>query len=257
MKDDAKAAELLRAYTVTQPDESRMMECVEQARSALPIRSVRRAHSLWFFIETQIKFMKWEMVFAFLFSVGLMLLLQMFQSLLKVEFFSEISVGIAPFLAVPIICSIVKSKREGMLELEAVSKIGLQRIVTVRIIMNQALAIIMIFLIWFAGSIAVEDFVMNRLLFSLISFEITSICFLWFGKSSVKTGVFFTAGWMVMMWFLLAWDKAEVWMQKANSMVLGLIMVSLIGISQMVLYGYIRNLSFESEEAGWNLGWTD
>lgn len=257
MKSNVDIAAILRTYEIVQPKESQIAECIKQAQSVMQTKHVRRDKSLWFFIETQIKFMKGEMMFSFLLSMGLMLMLQLFKSLLKVEFLSEISVGIAPFLVVPIIFSMAKSKRDGMLELETASKLGLQRIIVVRIVANQALAIVMISLIWLISSAALENFAMNRLYFSLISFEITSICFLWFGKSSVKTGVFSAMGWMVLMWFLLAWEDAIVLMQKVNSMVLGLLVVVLVGISMMVMYAYMKNISFESEDKKWNLGWTD
>lgn len=257
MKSDVNLTEFLNTYEIAQPEESQITDCIKRAKQVVQIKRVQRDERLLFFIETQLKFMKGEMIFSFLASIGLMIMIKFFQSFVKVKFFSEISVGIAPFMVVPIIYSIAKSKKVGMLELESVSKIGLQRIIALRIIVNQALAILMISLIWWASCATLENFTMNRLYFSLISFEIAAICFLWFGKSSIKAGVFSVAAWTGMMLIFLSWEKAFFWMQTVNSMALLLITMALIGISTIVIYEYVKNVSFESEETKWNLGWTD
>ncbi len=257
MKSDVNLTELLNTYEIAQPDEAQITKCIQQSKQAVQIKKVRRDDTLWFFIETQLKFMRREIAVSFLLSLVVMLILQLSRFLSKTDNFFEIMVGGAPFLVVPIMLSIAKSKRNKMLELETASKFSLAKILAVRTIINQALAIIMLSLIWLFSSVSLKSFSMNGLLFSLISFEIAASCFLWFGKSSVKTGVFSVAGWTGIMLIFLSWKKAVIWMEAINSMALLLITMALIGISTMVLYGYVKKVSFESEEEKWNLGWTD
>ena len=252
MKDDRKIEEWLSSYEIVQAKEEQITACIKKAQEVFKVQKVRRADSLWFFMETQMKFMKREILFSFCLSVGLLLALRLFQSLWNVEYLSDVSVGIAPFLVVPIIRSIAKSRQEGMLELETSAKFGLRKIITVRTIFNQGLAICMIFLIWLGNSVFMEAFVLNRLLFSFISFEIAAICFLWFGTSSVTTGICSAAGWTIWTWILLGWEDIAFLLWNINSLVLGCMTMFLCVASMLALYGYVRNLSFESEDERWN-----
>lgn len=257
MKSDVNLTELLNTYEIAQPDEAQIKKCIQQSKQAVQIKKVRRDDTLWFFIETQLKFMRREIAVSFLLSLVVMLILQLSRFFSKTDNFFKIMVGGAPFLVVPIMLSIAKSKRNRMMELETASKLSLAKILAVRTIINQALAIIMLFLIWLLSGVGLKDFSMNGLLFSLISFEIAAIFFLWFGKSSIKIGVFSVVGWTVMMLIFLSWEKAVLWMEAVNSVALFWITLMLIGFGMMMIYAYIKNISFESEETKWNLGWTD
>lgn len=257
MGNNASVIELLKTYEIAQPGEAQIATCIEQSKQVAQRKKVRRDERLWFFIETQLRFMSREVVTSFLFSLGVMLVLQLFRFFANTDYLVKFMVGVAPFLVVPIILSIVKSNRNKMLELESVSKYSLVKVIAVRTIINEALAILMIFLIWLFSSASLKNFALNGLFFSLISFEIAAISFLWFGKSSVKRCVFSVAGWTGMMWIFLSWEKALFWMEAVNTMALFLITMVLIGISMMVIYGYIKNISFESEEAKWNLSWIE
>lgn len=257
MGNNASVVELLKTYEIVQPGEAQIATCIEQSKQAAQRKKVRRDETFWFFIETQLRFMRREIAVSFLISLVVMLILQLSRFFSKTDNFGEIMVGVAPFLVVPIMLSIAKSKRNRMLELETASKFSLAKILAVRTIINQALAIIMLSLIWLLSSVSLKDFSLNGLFFSLISFEIATICFLWFGKSSVKTGVFSVAGWTGMMMFFLSWENAVFWMQAVNSVALFWITVMLIGIGMLAIYAYMKNISFESEETRWNLGWID
>lgn len=257
MGNNTSVVDLLKTYEIVQPGEAQIAMCIEQSKQVAQRKKVRRDERLWFFIETQLRFMSSEVVKSFLFSFGVILVLQVFRFFSNTDNLVKMMVGVAPFLVVPIILSIVKSRRNKMLELESASKFSLVKVIAVRTIINQALAILLIFLIWLFSSVSLKNFALNGLFFSFISFEIAMICFLWFGKSSVKTGVFAVAGWTGMMLIFLSWEKAFFWMEAVNTMALFLITMVLIGISMMVIYGYIKNISFESEEVKWNLSWIE
>lgn len=257
MRNKSSVEQLLKTYEVAQPEEKQIVECMKYAKNAMQIKRVRHDDSLWFFLETQMKFMTREIIFSFFISLAVMFLLQISKLFSRADNLMAVSVGVAPFLVVPIIISVVKSKNDGMLELETASRFGLQKILAARTIINQALAILMITFIWLVCGIGLNDFSTNRLFFSLISFEITSICFLWFGKSSAKTGGFFATGWMVAMLIFLSWEKAVRWMEAVNSVALFLITAMFVGAGMMAIYVHMKNISFESEETKWNLGWID
>lgn len=252
MKDNRKIEEWLSSYEIAQPKEEQIKACIKKSQEVFKVQTVRRADSLWFFMETQMKFMKREILFSFCLSVGLLFALRLFQSLWKMECLSDVSVGIAPFLVVPIIRSIAKSRQNGIMELETSAKFGLGKIITARTIFNQGLAICMIFLIWLGNSVFMEAFVLNRLLFSFISFEIAAICFLWFGTSSVIVGICSAAGWTIWTWILLGWEDIAFLLWNVNSLVLGCMTMFLCVVSMLTLYRYVKNLSFESEDARWN-----
>lgn len=257
MRRDKDIENLLKSYEVGQPDEGQIAECIKQAKHVVQIKKVRRNDSLWFFIAAQLKFMKGQVAVSFLFSLVIMLVLKLLRVVSTVDNLLEISVGIAPFLAVPIICSIVKSKRCAMMELECASRYSLQKVIVARMIINQALAIILIYLMWMFSNVHLDNFALNQLLFALISFEIASSCFLWFGKTSVKRGVFSVVGWMAIMAILLSSEKVVSWMLAVNTVALCLITSLVVVISMITIYEYVKNISFESEEAKWNLGWID
>lgn len=253
MRDDRKIEEWLRSYEIAQPKERQIEVCVKRSQEAFKVQTVTRAESLWFFIETQMAFMKREILFVFCFSFSLLLALWLFQALWRIEYFVEVSVEIAPFLVIPIIRSITKSRQEGMLELESSAKLGIGKIIAVRTIFNHALAICMIFLIWLVSSALMEEFVLNRLLFSFISFEITAICFLFFGRSSINAGIGFVIGWTIGTWILLGWEDVAFLMWSINTLILGGMTILLMVVSMFVLYRYVKNLVvLEREEIKWN-----
>lgn len=254
MRDDKSLEQLLNTYKITQPDEKQLAICVENAKNTIRQKKVRRVHSFWFFIETQVTYMKREMVFSFIVSLMVMLLLQFSSFFLTENYFMEITVGIAPFWVVPIILSFMKSRKYEMLEFESVSKFGIAKIIVVRAIVNQALAILMIFFIWLLSSASLEKFSLNYLFFALISFEVASVCFLWFGKASIKNGIFSVAGWSVSIMLLLCQEEILLVVYAVNSMTLFMIALILLGASLMTLYGYIKTISFEREDERWSLG---
>ena len=255
MKRNRNVEEWLRSYEIEKPKEEQIAECMKQIQQIRRVERIRRTESLSFLIETQVKFMKMEILFSFFLSIGALLLLQIAKSMLKLPYITNIadaSIGISPFLAVPMIHSISKSRKEGMFELEACARHGIQRIMMIRTILNQALAIAFISFIWMINSMAMESFLMNRLFFSLISFETTAICFLWFGTSSIYRGACSAIGWMIMNWLFLTWKGSLFWVYQINSMVSGCAAVVLIGISMLAFVRYARTVSLESEELRWN-----
>ncbi|MBQ8519477.1 MAG: hypothetical protein IJ455_07760 [Agathobacter sp.] len=255
MKNNKSLVQLLNTYEIVHPNESQIVECIKQAKQAVQTERVRRDEKLWFLIETQLKFMRGEIALSLFFSFSAIVLLHFLRFFSKTDYLFGIIVGVAPFLVVPIMLSIVKSKQNGMLELETASKFSLAKIIAVRTIINQALAILIIFGVWLFSSVSWKSFSLNVLLFSLISFEMAAICFLWFGKSSIKSGVFSVAGWTGLMLIFLSWEKAIFWMQAINTLALFFLTVASIGISMMAIYGYIKNISFEREEEKWSLSW--
>ena len=257
MKSSIAVENLLNTYEIPKPDPKHMETCVRQAKLAVQTKEVRREASPWFLIESQIKYIRGEILLSFLISLVAILLLQFAKVISGNDAWMEITIGAAPFLLVPIVLSLVKSRKNGMLELETASKFGVAKIIGVRILINQALAIGMIVMMWLFSSVALEMFALNRLLFSLIFFETASICFLWFGKASVKSGIFSAAVWTGILLLFLSWEKAAFWMNAVNSVVLILVTLAVIGISLLMIDVYRKEISLESEDTKWNLSWTD
>lgn len=50
------------------------------------------------------------------------------------------------------------------------------------------LALAGVFGIWLAGSIGAQHFALSRLLLAIVSFNVTALLLLWFGKKSFKAG---------------------------------------------------------------------
>ena len=257
MRTDKGLEQFLNTYEISQPGEKQIAMCVDFVKKKLQKKKVRRTSSYCFLVETQMRYMKGEIVVSFMVSLLAMVLLQFTNFFLSQNYFMEITVGIAPFWIVPIILSLMKSRKQGMLELEASSKFSIPKVIAVRVIVNQALAIFMIFSIWLLSSASLESFAWNRLFFAFISFEVASVCFLWFGKVSTRNGLFSVLMWSVVMMTLLVQEEMIIFMQMVNSMALFLITLILMGVSWMVLYRYIKSISFEREDERWNLSWIE
>ena len=257
MRDNGAVETFLKSYEIPEPDERQVSECIKHAKNIMKVNKVPRDDSLRFFLETQMKYMRGEVVFSVCFSIGMLLLLAMTMFWELSNDLLKTSVEMAPFLVTPIFISIKKSRFYGMMELEMACKHSLQKILAARILLNEILGVLVLSLFWLAGGVSMENFEMNRLFFSLISFSVTCICFLWFGKKSIRTGVFAGAAWTLLTMILLSWDAVIPWMIAINSVALFLITLVMGIVVVMVTGRYIKQISFESEELKWNFGWID
>lgn len=257
MKDSGTIKNLLKKYDIPQVDENQISECIKVSRNAMMMKKVRRDDSLQFFVETQMQYMRKETVFSVCFVICLLFVLAVTRIMTLSDDLLNVSVGIAPFLVVPIIISMKKSKFYGMIELEMASKHSLKKIIALRIFFNQIMGAFVILLTWLLGGIRIKTFEINLLFFSFISFAIASITFLYFGKSAIKYGVSATLVWTLMTIIFLSWDKAVVCMLAINSMVLFAVTVMMGVAVAVTTVRYIKQVSFESEEEKWNLRWID
>ena len=257
MKHKASVETLLRTYEIAQPDETKIRACIQQVEEIMKTEQKENGKDLRFFLETQLRFMRGEIVLSFVFSIGLMILMQMFNLFPNGNTAMGAVVGTAPFLVVPVIFSVVKSNSYGMMELEMASKWGIEKIIATRLFGNQVIALLVITILWLIASAGEQIFQLQWLFFAILSFEVTTICFLWFGKSSLKGGLCWTMGWVGVLLFVLSRKETFQFIEKVSSIAMFVLVLGMIGMSIFAGIRYIQRVSMEREEMKWNLSWID
>ena len=256
MSRDFCLEESLKAYEVAPADESQIAECIRQSKLVLGERKKSKG-DIAFFMEVQLRFMRKEILFSFLIEIGLMLLLQMLKVFGNGNTIMGALAGVAPFLVVPVMQSVARSSRCGMLELETASRWGIQKIIAARLFGTQVLAVGTICFMWLISCASMEKIILQWLFMALISFEATTICFLWFGKSSLKSGVVWTMAWISVVFGVLSRKELVLLVESVSSVALFMASLLMLGACIAAGWRYIKNVCVESEEKKWNLSWIE
>lgn len=178
-------------------------DCAEAVKKAAA-KTKKCRSSVWYLIKIQLGYVEKGSLLSAFFIAGLTATLLSLLALLRgqadlPQSMFAAAVAAVPLCAVPLLITMLRSRRAGMAELEAACKYNLQRLVAVRLLINGFAALAAIVAVWFIGGMMSGDFALNRLLLSAVSYNITLACVLCFGKRSVVKG--FSAG---AVWGLLA-----------------------------------------------------
>lgn len=254
MRSDKNVNAFLQSYEIAPAARKEIDYCIHELKSVITNSTVRNIPSMRYFFEIQLKLMKDEVMLSLCFSIGLFALLQFLERILNLTLHMDTVIGIAPFLIVPVFLSIIKSKRARMFEMEAVSWLGMNRNIVIKLSINQMLAIVLILLVWIMASISGGMFLFNRFLFSMILFEGTLIGMLLLGKFSINGAAIIVTTLMITTLYLSRSTVILLWVYHMNSILLGLITVLTIIFGQFIVKSYANKISFENEVLEWNLG---
>lgn len=263
MNDD-RIHELLGSFDVPAVSEDQIEKCIAASKRAYRPKKNTKKSSVFTLLKTQISYMTKEYhamlsLLAVLASIVLCIELPSIFPIFggRLNILSAVCIGSAPVFIAPVVTSVMLSAKSGMTELEASCKYNLQKLVFARMLITGIIAFISMAVIWLVSGIRTEDYSINRLLFSVISFNITAALILGFGKRSIVSGITAASVWAAVAIAFLMSSRTMEFIYTVNLSAVLIAFAATLAAALSMAYNYMKNISFESEERKWNFALTD
>lgn len=259
---DKELEKFLETFEVPGFSEAAKRKCIDNMKNAAKPTAKEQRFFLFDLMKIQFTYL-WKERILYLFAVSLFaavllifLLLTGSEAEMRMTGF-VVNVGMAPLFIIPMLISLYRSKKARMGEFEAACKYDLRKMVVSRLLVNGVVAFAVMILLWVAVGIRTYDFAMSRLFLSLIVYNVTLICSLWFGRKSMTRGILGSAVWLTAAGVLMGSDTRISIIYEADSFVSFAGLAVSCAALACVIYKYAKNTSFEGEDARWNLLLTD
>lgn len=254
MRGNKSINSFLQSYEIGPLEDKIIDDCIHEMEAVISNGTVKNIPSIRYFVEIRLRLMKDEILLSLCLSIGLFTLLHFLERTLNLILHMDTVIGIAPFLVVPIFMSIVRSKRTRMFEFEAVSWLGMNRTLAIKLSINQMLAIALLLITWIMAGIAGDEFILNRFFFSMTIFEVVLISMLQLGRSSINGAGFLVAAFIVAAVALSRSTALLLWIYHVDSILLCFIICVTVICAQLIVKRYSSKITFENEVLKWNLG---
>ena len=255
---------LLEAFEVPAASIDAKIKCINNVKAMLPQPSSTRLLSMWGLVRAQASYMgKIEMAcFHFVFTIVSMIALHIgaspFTDEALVSLCSlKVSISLAPFLVLPLIITLVRSHKVGMVELEDSCKYNLQKIVVARLLISGVVALCAIIILWIIAGQQIGNHSIGRLFYSVASYNISLILCLWFGKRTMVKGIIASVAWTGFVCVIVQSEGVVLAIGNISRYVSFEVFLVSIVASILAAAQYIKFTSYESENIRWNFVLTD
>ncbi|MGL5694493.1 MAG: hypothetical protein ACRCXA_10475 [Peptostreptococcaceae bacterium] len=168
------------------------------------------------------------------------------------KIFTFILFGSSPIFMIPSVVVFYRSIIDGMVELESSCKYSLAKIYAMRLLMVGLFVLVSIIFTCIINGLISRVFNVRALLFSIISFTVTSILILWFGKRKIINGFIAGGIWGVIANIISLSSKGQAILQTINISVSIIILFMVMLFSIFVIKKYLKEITYEGEVKEWN-----
>lgn len=159
--------------------------------------------------------------------------------------------GMSPLFIIPSIVVFYRTISDGMLELESSCKYSLSQIYAAKLLMLGIAVSVSIVLVWSLNGLLLNTFNIRPLIFGLISFSITCVAILWFGKRNILTGFIFGGIWCVISWSASLSNNTQIVLEEINTISAFLILIVILIVGAILINNYSKKITYEGEKKEW------
>lgn len=168
------------------------------------------------------------------------------------KIFTSILFGSSPIFMIPSVVIFYRSIIDGMVELESSCKYSLAKIYEMRLIMVGLFVLVSIVFTCIINGLILRVFNVRALLFSIISFAVTSILILWFGKRKIINGFIAGGIWGAVTNIISLSSTGQVILQAISISVSIVILCTLMLFGSFVIKKYLKEITYKGEVKEWN-----